>query len=266
LSSTPRAAVADSAQNREKPYTVTIEDGESIELRLRVNSDFWVSPPADGSSRAGLRVDEDGIPTNRVEFRYYDLFYLTANHGALGMLTGPGEWTFAASVDEETDILCVTATCQHKGWTVRKETVLVPLSIEVGKYLFLNVDLDKLEAMAPGARAEQSDHIRGGADRRRAELLREERKAQSRAGSEGPDRAPGTPARTSRELSRDQAGKQASKSQGQIRRGGLESSIHCRVVWGAEKGEIQAVDSGDDKWHVSVLTKSLEKSGNARQK
>ena len=203
------------------------------------------------------------MPADRTSFGYYDLFYLTANHGGLGMLAGPGEWTFEASVDEETDILCVTATCQHKGWTVRKETVLVPLLIEVGKHLILNVDLDKLEAMAPGARAEQKDHIRGGADRRRAELLREERKCQSRAGSEITDRAPSTPANTSRESSNDGTGERASNSRGQIRRGkegGLKSNKQVSFVSGSGeqaggtlKGE---TDPEGDKWHVTVVLRS----------
>ena len=179
---------ANFVQNGSKPYTVQVDEGETVELRLMCNSNFWVMPvPKDGPG-ANSGINEDGLPTSHSSFYYYDLFLLTAEHGGLGVLKEPGLWTFNLFFDKGTGALLVAANCRRWGYPARKERLTVRLWVEKEKHLFLKVDLDKLEETAPGARKEQEDHISGRADRRRTEFLRKQRQSESRTQTPAMDR------------------------------------------------------------------------------
>lgn len=154
------------------------------------NSNFWVLPaPKDGSG-ADSEIDEDGLPTGRSSFYYYDLFNLTAEHGGLGVLKEPGTWHFTMLLDWETGNLLVLVSRLHGGNLMPKARLFVPLLVKKDTHLVLNVDMDLLERIAPGARKEQDDHISGRTDRRRTEFLRKQRQSESGTPSDAMDRAP----------------------------------------------------------------------------
>jgi outer membrane biosynthesis protein TonB len=93
-------------------------------------------------------------------------------------------------LDSETGNLMVLVARLHGGSLLPKARLSVPLLVKKDTHLFLNVDMDMLETIAPGARKEQDDHISGRADRRRTEFLRKQRQSASQTPSDAMDQAP----------------------------------------------------------------------------
>jgi outer membrane biosynthesis protein TonB len=93
-------------------------------------------------------------------------------------------------LDSETGNLMVLVARLHGGSLLPKARLSVPLLVKKDTHLFLNVDMDMLETIAPGARKEQDDHISGRADRRRTEFLRKQRQSASQTPSDAMDQVP----------------------------------------------------------------------------
>ena len=110
---------------------------------------------------------------------YYDLFYLTADLAALGMLEGPSSWTFDLFLDGETDTLLVAAAARRGGKRFRGTQLKLPLRVRRERRLHLDIDWDELEKRAPGVHKEQKEYIRGTIYKRRASLLSLRRESSS---------------------------------------------------------------------------------------
>jgi outer membrane biosynthesis protein TonB len=106
------------------------------------------------------------------------------------VLKEPGTWNLTMLLDSETGNLMVLVARLHGGSLLPKARLSVPLLVKKDAHLFLNVDMDMLETIAPGARKEQDDHISGRADRRRTEFLRKQRQSASQTPSDAMDQAP----------------------------------------------------------------------------
>ncbi|KAJ4304249.1 hypothetical protein N0V88_001862 [Collariella sp. IMI 366227] len=128
--------------------------GETTELKLIYNVNFTVSHIPD--------VEHDELPDEEKAPKpgYHDLFYLTADHGALGKLEGPAVWSLGCFVDWEAHELLVSATGQRDGKRPRYALLRLPLKVErAAEFFRLSIDTKEMDKEAPGLHKEQTDLV-----------------------------------------------------------------------------------------------------------
>ncbi len=179
--------LANQAQDGPKPYTISVPNGESIELKLICNMNFDLNPAPEDNSEKTITVNitsksaskttveeeapsKDGDAWTKNMSRkgtlcYADIFYLTAKLSGLGRLEGPSTWTIFLFHDWSTDSLVVQATGRDGGKLILEKQLTLPLRLVPETHLRLYVDFDELEKRTPGAAKEQRGYITGTVDR-----------------------------------------------------------------------------------------------------